>query len=318
MPEEEEEDTVERGSTAAAAKRKPRNIQVCNFRSAGRLSNENSRALTAIYENFARYLASAMNASLGANVEVRFKSLEQALIKEHVAAIRPLSYIVPLSLSSLNGAMFLECSVDLVFPIIEVLLGGAGSSDSSPRELSEIEEEIMQDVTTIVARQSEQAWHLPHASLTQGRRIKASALPQFCAARERMTVARFEVEIAEATGTFDLVIPGSFVSILLNQIKHGHQPNLGRVRQFPLLSLRERMLDCDFNLAVTILPTKVAVRDLIALQPGCVLKLRAPVRASGMVSVGGKQIFEAAPVRNGSQKAAKLGRKTQRTSFEEE
>jgi flagellar motor switch protein FliM len=57
------------------------------------------------------------------------------------------------------------------------------------------------------------------------------------------------------------------------------------------------------------------VRDLLALQPGCVLKLRAPVRNPGMLTVGGREIFEAVPVRNGSQKAAQLGRRTQFTNW---
>jgi flagellar motor switch protein FliM len=54
---------------------------------------------------------------------------------------------------------------------------------------------------------------------------------------------------------------------------------------------------------------RVAVKDLLALQPGSVLKLRAPVRTPGMLTAGGQGIFEATPVRNGSQKAAQLGRR---------
>jgi flagellar motor switch protein FliM len=53
----------------------------------------------------------------------------------------------------------------------------------------------------------------------------------------------------------------------------------------------------------------VAVRDLISLQPGCVLKLRAPIRNPGMLTVEGLEIFEAVPVRNRAQKAAQLGRR---------
>jgi len=63
---------------------------------------------------------------------------------------------------------------------------------------------------------------------------------------------------------------------------------------------------------------RVSVRDLIALQPGYVLKLRAPVRTPGMLTVGGREIFEAVPVRNGTQKAAQVGRRVQLTSWGKE
>jgi flagellar motor switch protein FliM len=80
-------------------------------------------------------------------------------------------------------------------------------------------------------------------------------------------------------------------------------------------SIRERIIDCDVSVAAGLPNLKVKVRDLIALQPGCVLKLRAPVRNPGMLSIEGQEIFEAVPVRNGSQKAAQLGRRAQRTSW---
>jgi len=49
-----------------------------------------------------------------------------------------------------------------------------------------------------------------------------------------------------------------------------------------------------------------------------VLKLRAPVRTPGMLTVGGREIFEAVPVRNGTQKAAQVGRRVQLTSWGKE
>jgi len=53
----------------------------------------------------------------------------------------------------------------------------------------------------------------------------------------------------------------------------------------------------------------VAVRELVSLQPGCVLKLRAPVNEPGVLTVADRPIFEALPVRNGVQKAAQLVRR---------
>jgi flagellar motor switch protein FliM len=70
------------------------------------------------------------------------------------------------------------------------------------------------------------------------------------------------------------------------------------------------------EVAAELLGLKVAVKDLVGLQPGSVLKLRAPVRNPGMLTAGGFGIFEAMPVRNGSQKAAQLGRRISSTNWE--
>jgi len=292
-----------------------RSVQACDFRSAGRLSNENARSLTALHETFARRVVSALDAHLGTGLAIKLLALEQLPIEEHIASIPPLSYIVPFSLATMPTTMILECDLDLVFPIIELLLGGTGSGGQSARELSEIEEEIMQDVTSLIARQAENAWHMPHMSLVANRRVKSSLLQQYCPPNDKVTMAKFEMEIAGATGTFQLVFPSSFVAVLIKQIKLDQPQRKGGLRFFPTASIRERILDCDVLVAAGVPRMKVAVRDLIALQPGSVLKLRAPVRTPGVLTAEGMEIFEAMPVRNGSQKAAQLMRRVQPTSW---
>jgi flagellar motor switch protein FliM len=297
---------------------KERPVRVCDFRSAGRLSNENARAMIAMNETFARGLASGLDAYLGTGLELKVKALEQVLVKEHIAAVPPLSYIVPFSLSTIPSTMIVEIELDLVFPIIELLLGGTGTSNSGARDLSEIEEEIMQDVTSLFARHAEMAWHMPRMSLEMSRRIKASQLNQYCPPNEKVTAIRFEVDIAGAAGSFQLVFPGAFVNALIKQMKLEEPQKKGGLRSFPAPNIRERILDCDVVLEAGVPRVKVAVRDLIALQPGCVLKLRAPVRNPGILTVEGMEMYEAAPVRNGSQKAAQLGRRVQPARWERE
>ncbi len=319
LPSEERVAATQRPAAKTGAVKaggRPRVVHACDFRSAGRLSNENARSLTALHETFARRVVSALDAYLGTGLAIKLQTLDQQHIKDHIAGIPPLSYIVPFTLSTIPSTMILECDVDLVFPIIELLLGGTVTAVSSARELSEIEEEIMQDVTSLIARQAESAWHMPHMSLVANRRIKPSLVHQYCPPNDKVVMAKFEMEIAGITGTFQLVFPSSFVAILIAQIKLDEpQRKKSGLRYFPTAGIRERILDCDVTVAAGVPRMKVAVRDLIALQPGCVLKLRAPVRIPGTLTTEGMELFEAIPVRNGSQKAAQLVRRIQTTSW---
>jgi flagellar motor switch protein FliM len=297
---------------------KQKTVVNCNFRAAGRLSNENARALNAVHEAFARRMAIALDSWLGTGVEVKQKALEQQPIKEHIAGIAPLTYVAPLTLSAMQSSMIVECDVNIVFAMIEVLLGGTGAPGDGSRELSEIEEEIMQDVVALIARQVESVWRFPNLALTPGRRIKSSLVQQYCQANERLAVAKFEMELGPARGTFQMVLPPAFLGALIQQIKKDEPQKKGSVRYFPRPNIRERILDCDIEVAAELPGLRVAVRDLIALQPGSVLKLRAPVRQPGMLTAGGQGIFESMPVRNGTQKAAQLGRRVTTTNWERE
>lgn len=298
------------------ANAKQRHVVNCNFRSAGRLSNENARALTSIHENFARHLASALDAHLGTGLEVKMTGLEQLPLKEHVASIAPLTYIVPFSLSTIPGATIVECDISLVFPMVDLLLGGVGVPGGGPRELSEIEEEIMQDVISLIVRQAESVWKLPDMPLSANRRVKSTVLHQYCPPNEKVTCIHFEIEISGAVGKFQLVFPTAFLNVLIQQVKLDQPQKKPTVRFFPRQSIRERILDCDVEVAAELQGLRVAVRDLLALLPGSVLKLRAPVRTPGMLTAGGQGVFEATPVRNGTQKAAQLGRRLSSTNWE--
>jgi flagellar motor switch protein FliM len=56
---------------------------------------------------------------------------------------------------------------------------------------------------------------------------------------------------------------------------------------------------------------RVLVKDLIDLKPGMILKMKAPVKNPGRLTVEGVDIFEALPVRNGTLKAAQLSCRSQ-------
>ncbi len=300
---------------------KPRNVYSCNFRSAGRLSNENARSLTALHETFARNLTNVLDAYLGASLEVKLLSLDQLSIEDYIAGMAPISYIVPFSLSTMQSTVIMECDIGLVFPIINLLAGGTGSSGNSgsaTRELTEIDEEIMQSVTSLIARQVERAWHPLEVSLTTSHCIKSSVLHQYFPPNEKVLLLMFEVDVAGTTGSFNIIIPTAFASILIRQVKAEQLRKRGTVRFFPRPNIRERILDCDVLVSTDLANLRVKVRDLVGLEPGSVLKLRAPVKTPGMLTVEGRELFEAVPVRNGSQKAAQLGRRMKSTNWTKE
>ena len=209
---------------------KQRVVHSANFRSAGRLSNEDARTLTAIHETFAFHLAGALDTYLGTAVEVKLETLDQLPIKEHIADIPPLCYIVPLS----QKTLIVELDNELVFPIIELLMGGTGTAQTAGRELSEIESEIMQMVVSLMARQAETVWKIPDLALEPGSRMKPALMHQSFALTEKATVLKFRVDIAGSSGTFKLVFPTEFLNVLMARIKLDQPVKKTRIWSFPV------------------------------------------------------------------------------------
>jgi flagellar motor switch protein FliM len=206
----------------------------------------------------------------------------------------------------MESSFLIDMDIALVFPIIDLLLGGAGTASDEARELTEIDEEIMQSVTALIVKQVERSWRTLNLSLTPGRCIKPTMIQQIFLANEKLVRLIFEMTVGGTTAPFNIVLPTSFVGFLLRHLKAAQSKKASNLPLLRSPSLRERILDCDFTVAADITQMRVLVKDLIDLKPGMILKMKAPVGKPGRLTVDDVEIFEALPVRNGVRKAAQL------------
>jgi len=295
-----------------------RAIHSCNFRYAGRLSNENARTLTALHEKFALNVTNSLELYLGTSLRLKLVSLEQMASLDYRNGIASNNYLLPCALNLMESNLLMEIDIALIFPIIDLLLGGAGTASDAARELTEIDEEIMQSVTTLIVKQVESSWRTLNLSLTPGRCIKPVMIQQVFLANEKLVLLMFEMTVGQTTGLFNIVLPTSFVGFLLRHLKAAQSKKTSSLRLLKSPSLRERILDCEFKLSADITQMRALVKDLIDLKPGMILKLKAPVQKTGRITVENVDIFEALPVRNGNQKAAQLSLRSQEPAARKE
>ncbi len=289
-----------------------RTIHSCNFRYAGRLSNENARALTALHEKFALNVTNSLEVYLGTSIRLKMLSLEQLALQAYITSVAPNTYLLPCALNVMESSFLLEMDIRLIFPIIDLLLGGAGTTASDEaRDLTEIDEEIMESITRLIVKEVDRSWRTLNLSLTPGRCMKAAQITQIYPANEKLVLLMFEMTVGATVGSFKIVLPTSFVGFLLRHMKAAQSKKISILRHLPNPSLRERILDCEFNVSVDITHMGVLVKDLIDLKPGTILKMKAPVKNPGRLTVEGVDIFEALPVRNGTLKAAQLSCRSQ-------
>ena len=291
---------------------RPRNIHSCNFRYAGRLSNENARALTGLHEKFALTTTNSLEAYLGTTLRLKLLSLEQLALQDYIAGLAPNLYLLPCALNVMENNFLMEMDIKLIFPIIDLLLGGSGTTASDePRELTDIDEDIMQSITAIIVREVQRTWKTLNLSLTPGHVIKPALIQHVFPINEKLVLLMFEMTVGTTVGSFKIVLPTSFVGFLLRHLKAAQSKKASSLRQLPNPSLRERILDCEFIVATDITNMRVLVKDLIEMTPGTILKMKAPVKNPGRLTVEGVEIFEALPVRNGTLKAAQISGRSQ-------
>jgi len=199
----------------------------------------------------------------------------------------------------------MQVDTTLVFPIIDVLLGGTGQNTTISRDLTEIDREIMDGVAQIIGRQLETTWQSTGVKLRLAHQQQAMPIQSVYSSTEKLTILSFEAKINETTGAITISFPATLAIAMLREISSGPDKK-ARLEQPQSLGLSASILKCRFDSTVGLANLKVTFRELVALQPGSVLNLRLPTKVPAALLLGGRECFEAIPVRSGNQRAAQL------------
>ncbi len=280
-------------------------ILPCNFRSAGRLSNDSIRHLRTMHDTFARNVSHSLDLFLGSPFEIKLLNVEQIGSRDFVGSIAPGSYLVPFTLMPLQSRVIAKFDSALLFPLLDLLLGGSGDPLDDPRELTDIDEELIRSVTELIGVQLERTWKACQVSVMPSPSLKPALVGQLFLTEERTVALNFEITLARTTANMRIVLPMAFCNALVRST-HPENTPLGRDAGGPL-PLRERVLDCDLLVSAELTGLQISVGELIAMQPGTVLDLHTPVETPVRLNVQHYPLFEITPVRRGGRKSAQLG-----------
>ncbi len=281
-------------------------VHPCNFRSAGRLSNESGRTLTTLHELLARNLMNSLDVYFGTGLDVRLIDLEQLEMDDFRARCASAGYIMPCLTRPSSATILIEMDNAMMFTAIDLLLGGTGGDQGVVRDLTEIDEEILEDVCGVIATQIERVWQPIGVALTPQKCVKPHLANRSFPANEKVHRIRFEVSVAGVTGALHLTLPASLSSHIVRNVRLDQVGSKSGARWHPRESLEQRMLNCEVLLSGELSNLLVSVRDLARIEVGSVLTLSAPVSAPGLLKLEGRGYYEAAPVGQGSNKAMQL------------
>ncbi|MCS7314169.1 MAG: flagellar motor switch protein FliM [Bryobacterales bacterium] len=250
-----------------------------DFRRPDRIAKHQLRAIHLLHENFARNLASSLSAYLRAYVIVNLVSVEQLSFAEFSQCLPSPSCLVSLAMRPYDGNAVLEINPSLVFPILEMLLGGSGRSGAKiNREVTEIEQSILDGLYRIILHDLKQAWApVTTIDFTIEARETEPQLLQIMSPNEAVLAIGLEVRMAENTGMMNIAMPSIIVKMLRQ--KFDQQWSVRRAEstaeeQARILRLiKPASIQLDARLRGPTLPA----RDLLELEPGDVLELDYPL-----------------------------------------
>ncbi len=190
--------------------------QVYDFRRPDRIAKGQLRAIHVLHENFARSLAASLSAYLRAYVAVNLVSVEQLSFVEFTQCLPSPTCLAALGLKPYDGNAVLEINPALVFPILEMLLGGGAKvATKISREITEIEQSILDGLLRIILNDLRSAWSAITAiEFSVESHEKEPQLLQILAPNEAIVAISMEVRIGETAGMMNIGIPSIIVKML--------------------------------------------------------------------------------------------------------
>ncbi|HNW93261.1 MAG TPA: flagellar motor switch protein FliM, partial [bacterium] len=121
-------------------------VKLYDFRRPDKFSKDQIRTLQMINETFARLTTTSLSAQLRTMVHVHVASVDQLTYEEFMKSIPNPTTIAIASMAPLEGNCVLEVDPSIAFTIIDRLFGGKGWSSNLSRELTDIEQSVIERI----------------------------------------------------------------------------------------------------------------------------------------------------------------------------
>lgn len=278
-----------------------------DYRQAGRIGKEQLESIGALHEGFARSLTNSIGAYLRIGFQVGLVSAEHLTYRDFMSGIPEHSYLGSCKLAPFGAKALIQMDLAVAFPLIDVLLGGEGVGQPPSREITEIEEQIIETVMRIICREMQTAWAPLALEFQFEQRQQAGRLQHLMPVEERTLGLSFEVSMKDCRGLMSFAIPAGVSSALLRKITAGHaRAHAHASSPASVEHIRQRLLRCLFRLELELQVSTSAAGELAALSPGQVLLLKRRADGIAQLVAGDRAIFQARASRVGNVRAALL------------
>jgi flagellar motor switch protein FliM len=281
-------------------------VQPWDIRQAGQIGSEQLRAINQLHENFARSLTTAIGGYLRIVFDCSLASAEHLTFREFLDRLPEKAYLASCDLAPVGATGVLQLDFAIAFPIIDVMLGGEGKSGEITRDITEIEEQVLEGVVRIMCRELQTAWQAIALEFNFGARQQLLQTQRLMPPEEKNLCLSFEIKMSETRGTLNLAIPAVVSNALLRKISADFSYQRRRSPAGARQQIQKKLLDCFFPVELSMSNLQVPLQNLTELVPGNLLAFTKSVSAPAVMLVGDVRLCSAAPVRVGARRAARV------------
>ncbi|HOF86135.1 MAG TPA: flagellar motor switch protein FliM [Treponemataceae bacterium] len=272
-----------------------RKIKIYDFKRPDKFSKEQIRTVSIMHETFARLTTTALSAQLRSMAHVHVASVDQLTYEEFIRSIPTPTTLAVINMDPLKGNAILEIDPSVTFSIIDRLFGGTGQGTKVQRDLTDIEQSVMEGIIVRILANMREAW--TQVIDLRPRLGQIETNPQFAQIvppSEMVVLVTLETKVGEEEGMMNFCIPYITIEPIISKLSS--QFWFSSVRRSSTTQymgvLKEKLSTVDMDVVAEIGSINLPVRDVLNLRVGDVVRL-SNVRVGDpfTLSVGNKKKF---------------------------
>ena len=253
-----------------------RNIKIYDFKRPDKFSKDQIRTVSIMHETFARLTTTSLSAQLRSLVHVHVASVDQLTYEEFIRSIPNPTTLAVINMDPLKGSAILEIDPSVTFSIIDRLFGGQGEETKLSRDLTDIEQSVMEGIIVRVLGNMREAWSTVIDLRPRLGQIETN--PQFAQIvppTEMVVLVTLETKVGDVDGLMNFCIPYLTIEPIISKLSAQYWYSSVRrgTTTENLNILRERLETISVIIVAEIGNMMLKVKDVLALHKGDVIRL---------------------------------------------
>jgi flagellar motor switch protein FliM len=253
-----------------------RKIKIYDFKRPDKFSKEQIRTISNMHETFSRLTTTSLSATLRSLVHVHVAAVDQLTYEEFIRSIPNPTTLAVINMDPLKGSAILEIDPAVTFSIIDRLFGGQGEGTKVSRDLTDIEQSVMEMVIVRILGNMREAWSQVIDLRPRLGQIETN--PQFAQIvppTEMVVLVTLETKVGEVEGMMNFCIPYLTIEPIITKLSAQYWYSSVRrgTTTENLNILRDRLSSIPITLVAELGKMNISIREALSLLPGDLIRL---------------------------------------------
>lgn len=273
-------------------------VKVYDFRSPQKFSKDHIRTLELIHDNYARIISNFLTAQLRKNVKVKIETVEQITYEEFIHSIPNPTIMTMFRMPPLTGTILFETNPQFSFQIIDVLLGGTGERNTVSKEFSDIDKNIMMQITSGMISNLKLAWEDILNVEPEVESLETNpAINQTLAPNEPVALVTFSVEMGKSNTFINICIPYLSIEKVLDKlvVQYWFQNEKDALGDEVREKIEEGLNPVEIEMSAELGCTHLTIDDFLNLSRGDIIRLDNKCTSPIKIYVENQECYYARP-----------------------